>query len=70
MLSFALVGHFVRPVAPWLRALALIAGLAAIFLVEYHWAVALAAPLLLVGFYAFQKRAEAGKKIGGSEVAG
>lgn len=56
MLSFALVGHFVGPVAFWLRALALIAGLGAIFLVQYHGVVALMAIGLLTAFYIYQKR--------------
>ena len=70
LLSFALVGHFVRPVAPWLRVAALAAGLAAIFLVEYHWAVALAAPVLLAAFYMLQKRGAAADKLRHSEVTG
>ncbi|WP_157016878.1 TRAP transporter permease [Mesorhizobium xinjiangense] len=76
MISFALVGFFVGPVALWLRGLALVAGLVAIFLVGHYWAVAPAAVALLVGFYAFQKRVSqhldtSGRTdVANSEVAG
>lgn len=56
LISLGLVGYFMGRVAPWVRAVALMGGVATIFLVGNHWGYAVGALALLAGIYFYQQR--------------